>query len=97
MFIFSVVLFVLAKSPEAKPTLHNGNSCPSGYVKSGNYCNPTSSAMFIVDRGGTGCPSHYRVSDSWCVATNSATHIFKSEGTCSSGYYKSDSWCVAAR
>ena len=90
---FALLLAPLWAAPPAGPVAKVG-SCPSGYVTSGAFCNPSGNARPAMAKVGS-CPSGYVTSGAYCVASsaNAGTAVPKS-GSCPSGMVTSGAYCL---
>jgi hypothetical protein len=81
------------------PIPRQGNSCPTGTYKSGDYCKPFKSSedQVIIQKSSSDCPRGFYASGSYCKRlTSSDREALPREdgGKCPTGWYKSGQYCV---
>ena len=81
------------------PIPRQGDSCPTGTYKSGDYCKPFKSTedQTIIEKSGSKCPTGYYSSGDYCkqYPSQSDKEAIPREGNdCASGWYKSGQYCV---
>jgi hypothetical protein len=68
-------LFIAATSALAQnPIPRQGNSCPTGTYKSGDYCKPykSNSDQVIIQKSGSKCPTGFYKSGNYCKRMSSS-------------------------
>jgi hypothetical protein len=93
--IFLVATIALAQNPIPR----QGNSCPTGTYKSGDYCKPikSNSDQVIIEKSGSKCPIGFYKSGSYCkrVSSSDKKALPRESGKkCPTGWYKSGGYCV---
>ena len=65
----TTLLLVVTTTSAQTPIPRQGNSCPTGTYKSGDYCKRMSSSdrEAIPREKGASCPTGWRKSDQYCV------------------------------
>jgi hypothetical protein len=81
------------------PIRRQGDSCPTGTYKSGDYCKPfkSKSDQVIIEKSGNDCPTGFYSSGSYCKRkSNLDREALPREdgGKCPTGWYKSGGYCV---
>ena len=70
--------------------------CPTGYVKSGGFCNPSQDARFAIPKSGD-CPRGYKADGAYCLAAaDDAQHAVDKPklGPCPPGYHTEGNYCL---
>jgi hypothetical protein len=81
------------------PIPRQGNSCPTGTYKSGDYCKPfkSNSDQVIIEKSGSKCPTGFYKSGNYCKRMSSSDReaIPRDKGSkCPTGWRKSAGYCV---
>ena len=99
--IFSAMLLSIVTTATAQtPIPRQGNSCPTGTYKSGDYCKPLKSAedQVIIQKSGKDCPTGFYKSGNYCkqYSSESGKEAITREkrSDCPGGWYKSGQYCV---
>jgi hypothetical protein len=94
-----IVLVATTTALAQNPIPRQGNSCPTGTYKSGDYCKPykSKSDQVIIERSGSKCPTEFYKSGNYCKRMSSSDReaIPRDKGAkCPTGWYKSGGYCV---
>jgi hypothetical protein len=99
-----LLCFILlsAVSAMAQNTIpRQGNSCPTGTYKSGDYCKPFASTEkkceVIIQKSGNDCPTGFYSSGNHCKRISSSDREAlprENGGKCPTGWRKSGGYCV---
>jgi hypothetical protein len=95
-----IVSFIAATTATAQtPIPRQGNSCPTGTYKSGDYCKPfkSNSDQVIIQKSGSNCPTGFYKSGNYCKRISSSDREAlprESGGKCPTGWYKSGGYCM---
>ncbi len=81
------------------PIPRQGNSCPTGTYKSGDYCKPFKSSedQVIIQKSGKDCPTGFYKSGNYCKRMSSSDReaLHREDGSdCPTGWYKSGRYCM---
>jgi hypothetical protein len=81
------------------PTPRQGDSCPTGTYRSGDYCKPIKSDpdQVIIQKSGSNCPTGFYASGNYCKRiSGSDREALPREGgsDCPTGWRKSREYCV---
>jgi hypothetical protein len=95
LILITLPLTTLAQNPIPR----QGNSCPTGTYKSGDYCKPFKSIsdQVIIEKSGSKCPTGFYKSGNYCkrVSSSDREALPRDKGDkCPTGWYKSVSHCV---
>ena len=100
MFLIALYLCVISALAQT-PIPRQGDSCPTGTYKSGDYCKQFSSSAdrgdTIIQKSGSDCPTGFYYSGNYCKRFNSSDReaIPREKGAkCPSGWRKSGDYCV---
>jgi len=94
-----LILLIATTTLAQTPIPHQGDSCPTGTYKSGDYCKPFKSSEneTIIQKSGDDCPTGFYKSDS-CRKLNSSSDreaLPKESGKdCPRGWRESGGYCV---
>jgi hypothetical protein len=95
-FIFLVATIATGQNPIPR----QGNSCPTGTYKSGDFCKPfkSSSEEVIIQKSGSKCPTgYYKSGGEYCKRISSSDREAlprENGGKCPTGWRKSGQYCV---
>jgi hypothetical protein len=94
-----ILLMACVTATAQNPIPRQGDSCPTGTYKSGNYCKPFKSSedQLIIQKSGKDCPTGFYKSGNYCkqYRSESDKEAIPREGKdCPSGWYKSGQYCV---
>jgi hypothetical protein len=95
-FIFLVATTATAQNPIPR----QGDDCPTGTYKSGDYCKPIKSSddKVIIQKSGKDCPTgFYKSGGDYCRRISSSDREAlprEKGGKCPTGWYKVGSYCV---
>jgi hypothetical protein len=96
-----IALFIAATTATAQtPIPRQGNSCPTGTYKSGDYCKPFKSSedQVIIQKSGKDFPvGFFRSGKDYCKRLSSSERdaLPREDGSkCPTGWYKSRQYCV---
>lgn len=99
--IYSLLLFLALVAQAQTPIPRQGDSCPSGTYKSGDYCKQFPSSVerggTIIQKSGNSCPSGFYSSGHYCKRFSSSDEevIPREKGDkCPTGWRKSGGYCV---
>jgi hypothetical protein len=99
--ILCIALLIAATAVTAQnPIPRQGNSCPTGTYKSGDYCKPFKSSedQVIIQKSGKDCPvGFFRSVKDYCKRLSSSDREAlprEDGGKCASGWYKLGQYCV---
>jgi hypothetical protein len=73
--LFCVTLILITTTASAQnPTPRQGNSCPTGTYRSGDYCKPykSNSDQVIIEKSGSKCPTAFYKSGNYCKRMSSS-------------------------
>jgi hypothetical protein len=97
----SCLIFLVATTTALaqNPIPRQGNSCPTGTYKSGDYCKPLKSAedQVIIEKSGSKCPTGFYKSGNYCkrISSSDREAIPRDKGSkCPTGWRKSAGYCV---
>jgi hypothetical protein len=96
----SCLIFLVATTASAQnPIPRQGNSCPTGTYKSGDYCKPfkSNSDQVIIEKSGSKCPTGFYSSGSHCkrISSSDREALPRESGKkCPTGWRKSAGYCV---
>jgi hypothetical protein len=98
--IFTMTLLLVTTTALAQiPIPRQGDSCPSGTYKSGDYCKPFKSTTdrgdTIINKSGDRCPTGFYKSGNYCKASGGGDKqvLTREPGAkCPTGWYKSDGY-----
>jgi hypothetical protein len=82
-----------------KTIVRVGDSCPSNYRRSGEYCiqnTGSETTPAAIEKMGT-CPAGYRIRGNYCAPKNGDTSTpaaLEKKGACPPGYKTSGKYCV---
>jgi hypothetical protein len=99
LLINTTLLIATTTATAQNPIPRQGNSCPTGTYKSGDYCKPviSSEEEVIIQKSGNDCPTGFYVSGSYCKRISSSDREAlprENGGKCPTGWRKSGSYCV---
>jgi hypothetical protein len=94
-----IVLVATTTESAQNPIPRQGNSCPTGTYKSGDYCKPfkSNSDQVIIEKSGSKCPTGFYKSGDYCKRMSSSDReaIPRDKGAkCPTGWRKSAGYCV---
>jgi hypothetical protein len=98
--IVCLALFLPATAALAQtPIPRQGDSCPTGTYRSGDYCKPfkSSEEEKIIVKSGKDCPTGFYSSGDYCKRLSSSDREAiprEEDGRCPTGWYKSGGYCV---
>ena len=99
--IYCVLLLLATTATAQNPIPRQGNSCPTGTYKSGDYCKPFSSTEkkgeVIIQKSGNDCPTGFYSSGAYCKRISSSDREAiprENGGKCPTEWYKSGAYCV---
>ena len=98
--LFCTTLLLATISATAQnPIPRQGNSCPTGTYKSGDYCKPykSSKETVIIQKSGSKCPTGFYKSGNYCKRISSSDREAlprEDGGNCPTGWYKSGGYCM---
>jgi hypothetical protein len=92
-------LLLAATATAQTPIPRQGNSCPTGTYKSGDYCKPFKSSedTVIIQKSGSKCPTGFYSSGAYCkrISSSDREALPRENGEkCPTGWYKSGAYCV---
>jgi len=99
-YLLCFILLSAVSATAQTPIPRQGNSCPTGTYKSGDYCKPFKSAedQVIIEKSGSKCPTgFYKSGGSYCKRMSSSDREAlprENGGKCPTGWYKSGQYCV---
>jgi len=99
-YLLSITVLLATTATAQNPTPRQGDSCPTGTYKSGNYCKPFKSSedQVIIQKSGKDCPTGFYKSGNYCKQFSSESDkdaIPRDKGSdCPGGWYKSGQYCV---
>ena len=99
-YFFYMLAIITATTALAKPPIpRQGDSCPTGTYRSGDYCKPFKSSddQIIIQRSGKDCPTGFYRSGDYCkrLASSDREALPREDGgKCPTGWYKSGQYCV---
>lgn len=79
------------------PIARKGSTCPPGYYRNGEYCQPGAGAKEpAISREGSVCPSGYYRSGQYCQpgAGYKEPAISRKGSVCPPGYHRNGDYCV---
>jgi hypothetical protein len=96
---YTALLLATTTATAQNPIPRQGNSCPTGTYKSGDYCKPFKSAgdQVIIQKSGSDCPTGYYSSGNYCKRISSSDREAlprEDGGKCPTGWYKSGGYCL---
>ena len=101
IIVLSLLLTLPIMAPAQTPIPRQGDSCPTGTYKSGDYCKQFSSSEkrgdTIIQKSGSDCPTGFYSSGDYCKRFNSSDReaIPREKGAkCPTGWRKSGDYCV---
>jgi hypothetical protein len=94
-----IVLVATTTATAQNPIPRQGNSCPTGTYKSGDYCKPfkSNSDQVIIEKSGSKCPTGFYKSGNYCkrVSSSDREALPREDGSkCPTGWSKSGGYCV---
>jgi len=94
-----VLLFFATTTLAQTPIPRQGDSCPTGTYRSGDYCKPFKSAenQKIIVNSGDNCPTGWYRSGDYCKQLSGSDREAiprKDDGRCPTGWYKSGDYCI---
>jgi hypothetical protein len=97
--IYWLPLFLAVAATAQTPIPRQGDSCPTGTYKSGNYCKPikSSAEQVIIQKSGSDCPTGFYSSGDYCkrISSSDREAIPRENGAqCPTGWRKSGDYCV---
>jgi len=98
--LFCTTLLLLVTTALAQnPIPRQGNSCPTGTYKSGDYCKPIKSSgdQVIIQKSGNDCPTGLYSSGNYSKRMSSSDReaLPREDGRkCPTGWRKSGGYCV---
>jgi hypothetical protein len=97
ILVMSIVLSTLSWAD--RPIPRQGDSCPTGTYKSGDYCKPikSNSDQVIIQKSGGDCPTGFYSSGDYCKRINNSDReaLPRDSGkNCPTGWRKSGDYCV---
>ena len=98
-YLLCFILLSAISATAQTPIPRQGDSCPTGTYKSGDYCKPLKSSedTVIIQKSGSKCPTGFYKSGNYCKRISSSDREAlprEDGGTCPAGWYKSGSYCV---
>ena len=100
-YLLCLFLLITTAAVAQNPIPRQGNSCPTGTYKSGDYCKqfPSSAERGdkIIQKSGSNCPTGFYASGNYCKrASSSGREAITREdgGKCPTGWRKSGGYCV---
>ena len=97
----SCLIFLVATTTALaqNPIPRQGDSCPTGTYKSGDYCKPFKSSedKVIIQKSGSKCPTGLYKSGNYCkrISSSDREAIPREKGaSCPTGWRKSGGYCV---
>ena len=99
-FMLITLLMVATTTTLAQnPIPRQGEYCPTGTYKSGDYCKPfkSNSDQVIIEKSGSKCPTGFYKSGNYCKRMSSSDReaIPRDKGSkCPTGWRKSAGYCV---
>ena len=101
IYLISIILAAIATVATAQnPIPRQGNFCPTGTYKSGDYCKPIKSSedKVIIQKSGSKCPTgFYKSGGEYCKRMSSSDREAiprENGGKCPTGWRKSGGYCV---
>lgn len=92
--------FVLSAFAQT-PIPRQGDSCPTGTYRSGDYCKPLKSSsgdsQEIIVKSGKNCPTGYYSAGDYCKQLSGSDREAiprEDDGKCPTGWYRSGGYCV---
>jgi hypothetical protein len=98
-YLLCLIILVATIALAQNPIPRQGNSCPTGTYKSGDYCKPfkSNSVQVIIKKSGSKCPTGFYKSGNYCKRMSSSDKEAlprESGKKCPTGWYKSGGYCV---
>ena len=99
-YLLSITVLLATTALAQNPIPRQGNSCPTGTYKSGDYCKPFKSSedQVIIEKSGKDCPTGFYNSGNYCKQYSSESDkeaVPRDKGSdCPGGWYKSGQYCV---
>jgi hypothetical protein len=98
-YLSCFILLMAAIASAQNPIPRQGDSCPTGTYKSGDYCKPfkSNSDQVIIQKSGKGCPTGFYKSGNYCkrISSSDREAIPREKGaSCPTGWRKSKGYCV---
>jgi hypothetical protein len=98
-YLLCFTLLIAVSTLAQNPIPRQGNSCPTGTYKSGDYCKPIKSAgdQVIIQKSGNKCPTGFYSSGNYCkrISSSDREALPREDGVkCPTGWYKSGQYCV---
>jgi hypothetical protein len=97
----SCLIFLVATTTALaqNPIPRQGNSCPTGTYRSGDYCKPIKpdSDQVIIQKSGSNCPTGFYSSGNYCkrISGSDREALPRERGNkCPTGWRKSGEYCV---
>ena len=98
-YLLCFILLSTVTATAQNPIPRQGNSCPTGTYKSGDYCKSIKSSedKVIIQKSGSKCATGFYKSGNYCkrISSSDREALPREEGgKCPTGWYKSGSYCV---
>ena len=99
-YLLCFILLSAVSATAQNPIPRQGNSCPTGTYKSGDYCKPFKSSQdtVIIQKSGSKCPTgYYSSAGSYCKRISSSDRevLPREDGAkCPTGWRKSGGYCM---
>jgi len=95
----TMLLFSVTTALAQTPIPRQGDSCPTGTYRSGDYCKPfkSSEEEKIIVKSGSDCPTGFYSSGDYCKRLSSSDREAiprREEGKCPTGWYRSGDYCI---
>jgi hypothetical protein len=101
LILIEIVTFSTGAANAQTPIPHQGDSCPSGTYRSGDYCQPFQSTIdrgeVIIQKSGKDCPMGFYSAGAYCkrIGTSDREAIPRESGDrCPTGWLRSGGYCV---
>ena len=100
--VLAWLAFIISTTATAQnPIPRQGDSCPTGTYKSGDYCKQFPSSVErgdkIIQKSGNDCPTGFYSSGNYCKRASSSDREAiprENGGRCPTGWRKSGDYCV---